>query len=88
MQTSTAIRLSVQFLHNDQPTASLAVWTYIILSEAMQHTVLLGRDSWIRFSERSCSTSGVTCDLILILRSQLFEYLRETFYGVPGTGSF
>ena len=56
LQTSTAIRLSVQFLHNDQPTASLAVWTYIILSEAMQHAVLLGRDSWMRFSERSYRT--------------------------------
>ena len=56
LQTSTAVRLSVQFLHNNQPPASLAVWTYIVPSEAMQHAVLLGRDSWMRFSERSYRT--------------------------------
>ena len=54
LHTSTTVRLSVQLLHNNQPTASLAVWTYILPSEAMQHAVLLGRDSWMRFSERSC----------------------------------
>ena len=56
LQTSTAVRLSVQFLHNDQPTVSLAVWTYIVPSEAMQHAVLLGHDSWMRFSDRSYHT--------------------------------
>ena len=56
LQNSTAVRLSVQFLHNDQPTTSLAVWTYIVPSKAMQHAVLLGRDTWMRFSERSYST--------------------------------
>ena len=52
LQTSTTVRLSVQFLHNSQPTGSLAVWTYIVPSKAMQHAVLLDRDSWMRFSER------------------------------------
>ena len=56
LQTPTAVRLSVQFLHNDQPTASPAVWTYIIPSEAMQHAVLLGRGSWMGFNERSYRT--------------------------------
>ena len=56
LQTFTTVRLSVYFLHNDQPTASPAVWTYIVPSEAMQHAVLLGRDSWMRFSERSYRT--------------------------------
>ena len=56
LHTSTTVRLSVQLLHNNQPTASLAVWTYILPSEAMQHAVLLGRDSWMRFSERSYRT--------------------------------
>ena len=55
-QSSTAVRWSVPFLHNDQPTASLAVWTYIVPSEAMQHAVLLGRDRWMRFSECSYRT--------------------------------
>ena len=48
--------LSIQFLHNDQPTASLAVWTYIVPSGAMQHAVLLGRDSCMQFSQRSYRT--------------------------------
>ena len=40
LQTSTAVRLSVQLLHNDQPTASLAVWTYIVPSETMRDSFL------------------------------------------------
>ena len=43
---------SIQFSHDDQPTASLAAWTRTLPSKAMQHDVLLGRDSWKRFSER------------------------------------
>ena len=53
LQTSTTVRLSIQFLHQDLPTASLAVWAYVVPPEAMQHVVLLSRDSWMRFSERS-----------------------------------
>ena len=56
LQTFTTVRLSVYFLHNDQPASSPEVWTYIVPSEAMQHAVLLGRDSWMRFSERSYRT--------------------------------
>ena len=56
LQTSATVRLSVQFLHEDEPTASLAVWAYIVPPEAMQHDVLLGRDSWMRFGERSYRT--------------------------------
>ena len=37
LQTSTAVRLSVQFFHDDHPTASLAVWAYVAPAEAMQH---------------------------------------------------
>ena len=56
LRTSTIVRLSIQYLHNDQPTTSRAVWTYIVPSEAMQHAVLLGRDIWMRFRERSYRT--------------------------------
>ena len=45
LQTSTTVHLSIQFLHKDQPTASLVVWMYIVPSEAMQHAVLLDRDN-------------------------------------------
>ena len=31
-QTTTTARLSVHFLHNDQQTVSLGVWTYVIPS--------------------------------------------------------
>ena len=56
LQSSTAVRLSVQFFEDDQPTASLAVWEYVVPAEAMQHNVLLGRDSWMRFNDRSYRT--------------------------------
>ena len=45
LQTSAAVRYRVQFFQGDQPTASLAVWAYVVPAEAMQHDVLLGRDS-------------------------------------------
>ena len=40
LQTPTTVRLSIQLLHNDQPTASLAVWTYVVPSEAMPCSTL------------------------------------------------
>ena len=52
LQTSTAMRLSVQFFH-DHPTTSLAVWAYVVSAEAMEYDVLLGRDNWMRFNDRS-----------------------------------
>ena len=50
LRTSTSIRLSVQFFRNNDPTCSLAVWAYVVPSSVMQHDVLLGRDSWMRFN--------------------------------------
>ena len=32
------------------------MWTYVVLAEAMQHDVLLGRDSWMRFNNRPYRT--------------------------------
>ena len=51
--TSTSIRLSVQFFRDNEPTCSLAVWACVVPPSVMQHAVLLGRDSWIRFNTRS-----------------------------------
>ena len=45
--------LKCDFFNDDHPTASLAVLTYVVPVEAMQHDVLLGRDSWMRFNDRS-----------------------------------
>ena len=53
LRTSRMIRLSVQFFHGDQPLASLAVWAHIVPSNAMQYPILLGRDSSMRFNNRS-----------------------------------
>ena len=53
LQTSTSIRLSVQFFRADEPTCSLAVWACALPPSVMQHAVLLGRDSWMRFNHRS-----------------------------------
>ena len=52
-QSSTSIRLSVQFLRADEPTCSLAVWACVVPPWVMRHAVLLGRDSWMRFNNRT-----------------------------------
>lgn len=56
LQTSISVRLSVQFLRRKFPTASLAVWAYVVPGGAIHHDVLLGRDSWMRFIDRSYRT--------------------------------
>ena len=53
LQTSTSIRLSVQFFQAGEPTCSLAVWARVASPSVMQHAVLLGRDIWMRFHIRS-----------------------------------
>ena len=51
--TSTSVRLSVQFLHGDTPSTELAVLACIVPAGTVQHLVLLGRDSWMRFAQRT-----------------------------------
>ena len=53
LQTSTNIRLSAHFVRNNEPMCSLAVWACVVPPSVMQHAVLLGRDSWMRFNSRS-----------------------------------
>ena len=53
LQSSTSIRLRVQFFRADEPTCSLAVWACVVPPSVMQHAVLLGRDSWKRFNNRT-----------------------------------
>ena len=52
LRTSTSVRLSVQLVRADQPTSSLTVWAYAGPPSVMQHAVLLGIDSWMRFDTR------------------------------------
>lgn len=56
LDTSVAVLSSVHFFHDDQPTASLTAWAYIAPSEAIEHVVLLGRGSWMRFHDLSYRT--------------------------------
>ena len=51
--TSISVRFSIQFLHGDTPSAELAVWVSIVPAGTMQHPVLLGRDSWMRFVQET-----------------------------------
>ena len=53
LNTNRQARLTVQFYHNDTPSASLAVWIYIVPNRTMRCPLLLGRDSWMRFHSRS-----------------------------------
>ena len=53
--TSTSVRLSIHFLHGETPSAELAVWACIVPAGTMQHPVLLGRDSWMLYAQRTCT---------------------------------
>ena len=52
--TPISVRLSIQFLHDSIP--SVAVCACIVPHGIMQHPVLLGRDSWMRFEQRTYTT--------------------------------
>ena len=56
LSTHRQDRMTVQFNHNGTPSASLAVWMYIVPSETIRCPLLLGRDSWVRFHSRSYQT--------------------------------
>ena len=53
LKTSTSVRLGVQLFRENEPTCSLAVWASVVPPSAMQHAVLLGHYSWMRFNSRS-----------------------------------
>ena len=48
--------MTIQFNHHGSPSASLAVWMYIVPNETMRCPLLFGRDSWMRFHSRSYQT--------------------------------
>ena len=52
-EKSTSVRLSVQFVREYGATCPLAVWACVVPPSVMQHVVLLGRESWMRFNSRS-----------------------------------
>ena len=62
LNTNRQARLTVQFYHNNTPSASLAVWIYIVPNKTMRCPLLLGRDSWMRFHSRSYQTLAPASD--------------------------
>ena len=62
LSTNRQARMTIQFYHNDTPSASLAVWIYIVPNEAMRCPFLLGRDSWTHFHSRSYQTLAPASD--------------------------
>ena len=56
LSTHRQARMTIQFNHNGSPSASLAVWMYIVPNETMRCPLLLDRDSWMRFHSRSYQT--------------------------------
>lgn len=47
-----SVRIYVQFQHNEESTARLAVWKYDVPDGTLQRAVSLGRNSWVRFPKR------------------------------------
>ena len=62
LSTNRRARIHIQFYPNNTPSASLAVWMYIVPVKTMRCPVLLGRDSWMRFHTRSHQTLAPTHD--------------------------
>ena len=62
LSTHRQARMTVQFNHNGSPSASLAVWMYIVPNETMRCPLLLGRDSWMRFHSHSYQTLSAQPD--------------------------
>ena len=62
LNTNRQARLTVQFYHNDAPSASLTVWIYTVPNKTMRRSLLIGRDSWMRFHSRSYQTLKPTPD--------------------------
>lgn len=49
-------RLGVQFNRNALRTTSLAVWAHVVPANTMRHSLLLGRDCFMRFTSRTTYT--------------------------------
>ena len=62
LSTNRQARMTIQVYHNNAPSASLAVWMYIVASKTMRCPLLLGRDSWMRFHTRSYQTLALKYD--------------------------
>ena len=77
------VRLSARFFHDKKPPASLVVWAYAIPSQAMKHDVLLGRDTWMLFQDRSYRTMA-PCPVT----NRVFGELTLSLPGLQGAAAF
>ena len=62
LNTNRQARLTAQFYHNNTPSASLAVWIYVVPNKTMRCSLLIDRDSWTRFHSRSYRTLAPASD--------------------------
>ena len=65
LSTNRQARMTIQFYHNGTPSASLAVWIYIVPNETMRWSLLLSRNSWMRFHSRFYQTLAPEPDGLL-----------------------
>ena len=50
LSTNRQAQMTIQFYHNNTPSASLAVWMYIVPNRTMRCPLLLGRDSFTNYT--------------------------------------
>ena len=56
LQTNSSACLSVQFLKGEKPTARMKVPCHIVPPMVLQHGLLLGRDSFLKFQNHTYAT--------------------------------
>ena len=56
LSTHQQARMTIHFNHNGSPSASLAVWMYVVPNDTVRCPLLLGRDSWMHFHSRPYQT--------------------------------
>ena len=56
LQTNSTAGLSVQFYNSKEPTAYMQLYCHIVTPTALQHDLLLGRDSFLKFQNHTYAT--------------------------------
>ena len=60
LRTIRQVRITIQFYCDGTPSASLAVWTYIVPNATVWYPLLVDQDSWMRFYSHSYQTRAPT----------------------------
>ena len=56
LQTNSTAGLSVQFYNSKEPTAYMQLYCHIVTPTDLQHDLLLGRDSFLKFQNHTYAT--------------------------------